>query len=166
MRGGFPEHHANPAIESEDFLRSYVATYLERDLRQLLQVSSLRDFERFVRAAALRTAQLLDRADLARDVGVSGSTAGAGLSALEASHQIVPLEPWFVNRTKALVKRPKLLPGVEPLSGRRRRRARVAVGDAGRVGGVGVTFGRRNLLSRARRHSLRIATERGTVGRA
>ena len=45
VRGGFPELYANPDIESEGFLRSYVATYLERDLRQLLQVSSLRDYE-------------------------------------------------------------------------------------------------------------------------
>ena len=108
VRGGFPELYANLAIESEDFLRSYVATYLERDLRQLLQVTNLRDYERFLRAAALRTAQLLNRADLARDVGISGSTAGAWLSALEASHQLMLLEPWFANRTKGLVKRPKL----------------------------------------------------------
>ena len=108
VRGGFPELYENMEIESEGFLRSYVATYLERDLRQLLQVSSLRDYERFLRAAALRTAQLLNRADLARDVGISGSTAGTWLSALEASHQLVLLEPWFANRTKSLVKRPKL----------------------------------------------------------
>ena len=108
VRGGFPELYENLAIDSEDFLRSYVATYLERDLRQFLQVSSLRDYDRFLRAAALRTAQLLNRADLARDVGISGSTAGAWLSALEASHQLVLLEPWFANRTRGLVKRPKL----------------------------------------------------------
>ena len=108
VRGGFPELYANLAIESEDFLRSYVATYLERDLRQLLQVTNLRDYERFLRAAALRTAQLLNRADLSRDVGISGSTAGAWLSALEVSHQLMLLEPWFANRTKGIVKRPKL----------------------------------------------------------
>ena len=71
-------------------------------------MARLRDFERFLRAAALRTGQLLNRADLARDAGVAGSTAGAWLSALEASHQIMLLEPWFANRTKGLVKRPKL----------------------------------------------------------
>jgi hypothetical protein len=60
-----------------------VATYLERDLRSQLQVSSLHDFERFVRAVALRSAQLLNRSELARDVGVSGSTAGVWLSLLE-----------------------------------------------------------------------------------
>ena len=108
VRGGFPELYANLEIDAEGFLRSYVATYLERDLRQLLQVARLRDFERFLRAAALRTAQLLNRADLARDTGVAGSTAGAWLSALEASHQVMLLEPWFANRTKGLVKRPKL----------------------------------------------------------
>ena len=108
VRGGFPELYENRAIEPEDFLRSYVATYLERELRQLLQVSSLRDYERFLRVTALRTAQLLNRADLARDVGISGSTAGAWLSALEASHQLVLLEPWFANRTRGIVKRPKL----------------------------------------------------------
>ena len=71
-------------------------------------MTNLRDFERFRRAAALRSGQLLNRADLARDAGISGSTAGAWLSALEASHQVMLLEPWFANRTKSLVKRPKL----------------------------------------------------------
>ena len=108
VRGGFPELHRNPEIEAEGFLRSYVATYLERDLRQLLQVSSLRDYERFLRAAALRSGHLLNRADLARDVGISGSTAAGWLGALEATHQIMVLEPWFSNRTKTLVKQPKL----------------------------------------------------------
>ena len=107
-RSGFPELYANPEIDARSFMQSYVATYLERDLRQLLQVSSLRDYERFLRAAALRSAQLLNRADMARDVGISGSTAGAWLSALEASHQLVLLEPWYANRTTSLVKRPKL----------------------------------------------------------
>lgn len=108
IRSGFPELWATPATDARDFLRSYVATYLERDVRQLLQVSNLRDFERFLRAAALRSAQLLNRADLARDTGVSGSTAAAWMSVLEASHQLLLLEPWFGNRAKSLVKRPKL----------------------------------------------------------
>ena len=108
VRGGFPELHENPAIDAQGYLQSYVATYLERDLRQLLQVASLLDFERFLRLAALRSAQLLNRADFARDVGVSGSTAGAWLSALEASHQIALLTPWYGSATVSLVKRPKL----------------------------------------------------------
>ena len=108
LRGGFPELIARPELDAAGFYRSYVATYLERDLRQLLQVTSLRDYERFLRACALRTAQLLNRAELSRDVGISGSTAGQWLSALEASGQVSLLGPWFSNRTKSLVKTPKL----------------------------------------------------------
>ena len=108
VRGGFPELHGDPAIDARGYLQSYLATYLERDVRQLLNVASLRDYERFLRVAALRSAQLLNRADLARDVGISGSTAAAWLAVLQASHQLVLLEPWYAHPTRSLVKRPKL----------------------------------------------------------
>ena len=108
LRGGFPELHERPDLDAASFYRSYVATYLERDLRMQLQVGNLRDFERFLRACALRTSQLLNRAELARDVGISPTTAGQWLSALEHSGIITLLEPWFSNATKALVKTPKL----------------------------------------------------------
>src|SRR5205085_4822999 len=84
------------------------ATYLQRDVRSLANVGNLRDFERFLRACALRSANLLNKADLARDVGISPSTANHWLSVLEASGQVVLLEPWFSNRTKSIVKSPKL----------------------------------------------------------
>ncbi|MBZ5499707.1 MAG: ATP-binding protein [Acidobacteriia bacterium] len=108
VRGGFPELHANPEIDSVAFYNSYLATYLERDVRSLANVTSLRDFERFLRACALRSANLLNKADLARDVGIAPSTANLWLSSLEASGQVVLLEPWFSSHTKSLVKRPKL----------------------------------------------------------
>lgn len=108
VRGGFPELHANPDIDLMAFYNSYIATYLERDVRALSNVGSLRDFERFLRACALRSANLLNKADLARDVGISPSTANQWLSMLEASGQAVLLEPWFSNRTKSIVKSPKL----------------------------------------------------------
>ena len=108
VRGGFPELNANPDIDPAAFYSSYLATYLERDVRSLANVGSLRDFERFLRACALRSANLLNKADLARDVGIAPSTAGLWLSTLEASGQIFLLEPWFSNKTKSLVKSPKL----------------------------------------------------------
>jgi predicted AAA+ superfamily ATPase len=108
VRGGFPELYANPDIDPVAFYNSYLATYLERDVRALANVGSLRDFERFLRACALRSANLLNKADLARDVGISPSTANQWLSMLETSGQAVLLEPWFSNRTKSLVKSPKL----------------------------------------------------------
>lgn len=108
VRGGFPELHANPDIDHVAFYNSYLATYLERDVRSLASVGNLRDFERFLRACALRSANLLNKADLARDVGISPTTANNWLSVLEASGQVVLLEPWFSNRTKSIVKSPKL----------------------------------------------------------
>lgn len=108
VRGGFPELYANQDIDSIAFYNSYLATYLERDVRSLANVGSLRDFERFLRACALRSGNLLNKADLARDVGISPSTANQWLSMLEASGQAVLLEPWFSNKTKSIVKSPKL----------------------------------------------------------
>jgi len=108
VRGGFPELYANQDIDAAAFYNSYLATYLERDVRSLANVGSLRDFERFLRACALRSANLLNKADLARDVGIAPSTANQWLSMLEASGQIVLLEPWFSNKTKTMVKSPKL----------------------------------------------------------
>ncbi len=108
VRGGFPELYGNPDIDAPAFYNSYLASYLERDVRSLANVGSLRDFERFLRACALRSANLLNKADLARDVGIAPSTVNQWLSVLEASGQVVLLEPWFSNRTKSIVKSPKL----------------------------------------------------------
>lgn len=107
LRGGFPELYQKPELDVSAFFRSYVVTYLERDVRTVLNVGSLRDFERFLRACALRSAQLLNKADLARDVGISPPTATQWLSVMEACGQAALLEPWFSNRTTALVKSPK-----------------------------------------------------------
>jgi predicted AAA+ superfamily ATPase len=108
LRGGMPELQADPSVEPLPFHHAYVATYLERDVRSLTNVGSLRDFERFLRASALRSANLLNKADLARDTGIAPSTANQWLSVLQASGQVAIVEPWFSNRTKSLVKTPKL----------------------------------------------------------
>ena len=70
-RGGFPELWTNSNMAVTEFYRSYLSTYLERDVRQLINVSSLRDFERFLRALAARNAQSLNKSELGRDVGIS-----------------------------------------------------------------------------------------------
>ncbi len=107
-RSGFPELWQRPDLDRDLWLSSYVATYLERDVRQVLDVGDLRDFDRLLRAAALRAAQLLSYADLARDVGIAPSTARRWLSVLEASQQVFFLEPYHRQRTKRLIKTPKL----------------------------------------------------------
>jgi predicted AAA+ superfamily ATPase len=108
IRGGFPELWQDVSRPVDLYLDSYIATYLERDVKQVLAVGNLRDFERFLRACALRSSQQLNKSELARDVGISVPTAGEWLSVLEALGQVYLLEPWFGNLTKRLVKSPKL----------------------------------------------------------
>lgn len=108
LRGGYPELCAASSMPVADYFRGYVATYLERDVRNLVQVGNLRDFERFLRLAASRSACLLNMSELARDVGVAASTAANWVSVLEASGVVQLLEPYFENLGKRLVKTPKL----------------------------------------------------------
>ena len=108
VRGFMPQLWKDPDLRPADYFSSYQATYLERDVRQLLNVSSLRDFARFMRASAVRSGQLLNKTELAKEVGVSNKTATEWLNVLEASNQITLLEPWFTNVGKRLTKTPKL----------------------------------------------------------
>ncbi|PIR16449.1 MAG: hypothetical protein COV46_08390 [Deltaproteobacteria bacterium CG11_big_fil_rev_8_21_14_0_20_49_13] len=108
LTGGFPELHAREDLRRDLFYQSYTATYLERDVRSILNIGQLRDFERFLRACALRSGQILNKSEVARDVGISPTTVGEWLSVLQASNQVVLLEPWFNNKTKSLIKSPKI----------------------------------------------------------
>lgn len=105
--GGYPEIHAR-GLEPSRFYGDYVATYLERDVRQALNVRSLRDFDRFLRLCATRTGQLLNMNSLASDIGASPHTIRAWLSVLEASNVIALVAPFYRNLGKRLVKTPKL----------------------------------------------------------
>lgn len=107
-RGMYPELWDNVAMPRADFYRSYFATYIERDVRQVLNISSLRDFDRFMRVCATRTGQLLNKTSIAKDVGVSPKTINDWVSILQASNQITLLEPYFKNIGKRIVKSPKL----------------------------------------------------------
>ncbi len=107
-RGQYPALWTGAVDDVELFYRSYVQTYLERDVRDLLNVGDLGTFRRFLQAAAARTAQLLNYSDLARDTGVSVNTAKQWLSVLQASGQVHLLPPYHANVTRRLVKSPKL----------------------------------------------------------
>lgn len=108
FKGGYPELHANPGIDSHYWYAAYLTTYLERDVRNILNVGSLRDFHRFLRSVAARTGQILSYSDLARDVGIAPNTAKKWISVLQASGQILLLEPYYRNVGKRLVKSPKI----------------------------------------------------------
>lgn len=108
LRGQLPELWRDRELPRVDFWRGYLATYIERDVRQLLNISSLRDFERFIRLCAAYNGQLLNKTELARGVGVTAKTIEQWLSVLHASNQIALLEPYFANLGKRVVKSPKL----------------------------------------------------------
>ncbi len=86
----------------------YVATYIERDVRQLINVRDLGTFQKFTRMCAARTAQLLNLSSLASDCGITHNTARAWLSVLEASYIVFLLHPHYRNLGRRLVKTPKL----------------------------------------------------------
>ncbi len=87
---------------------NYVATYLERDLRQLVNIRDLTSFRRFLRLCAGRTGQLLNLSSLANDCGISHNTAKSWISILEASYILFLLPPHHRNFNKRIVKTPKL----------------------------------------------------------
>ena len=106
--GGFPELYKNREIKTHFWYASYLTTYLERDVRNILNIASLRNFERFLRAVAIRTSNILSYSELARDVGISPNTAKSWISVLQASGQIYLLEPYHRNLGKRLIKSPKI----------------------------------------------------------
>jgi len=107
LTGGYPRI-PDRGLSPPEWLGSYVAGYVERDVRTLLNVGDLTTFQRFVELCAGRTAQLLNQSALAADAGVSQPTARAWLSVLEASFLIFRLRPFHANIRKRLVKMPKL----------------------------------------------------------
>ena len=105
--GGYPRI-LNDELDPTEWLGSYVATYLERDVRTLSRVGDLSAFQRFLELCAGRTSQLLNTSRLASDCGVSQPTATAWLSILESSFILFRLQPFHANLNKRLVKMPKL----------------------------------------------------------
>ena len=95
-------------LKPAEWFRSYVATYIERDVRSITNVGDLTTFQRFVERCAGRTAQLLNYSSLANDCGVSQPTARAWLSILETSFLVFRLPAFHANIRKRLVKMPKL----------------------------------------------------------
>ncbi|HTM64097.1 MAG TPA: ATP-binding protein [Gammaproteobacteria bacterium] len=106
-RGSFPAV-ITQNLDRDLFYSSYVQTYLQRDVRDLANVGDASIFLKFLRAAAARTGQLLNLSEIARDTGITPSTARSWLSILETSGIIYLLEPYHNNITKRMIKTPKL----------------------------------------------------------
>ena len=107
VRGFLPRLH-DSSVDPRDLYASYFATYVERDVRRLVNVRDTTKFETFVRLLAGRVGQLVNLSALAGDVGMSSTTLNGWLSALEASFVVFRLRPYHANLGKRLVKTPKL----------------------------------------------------------
>ena len=106
-RGGYPRIYERN-LPAQEWLADYTATYVERDVRQLVNVGDLLLFQTFLRLCASRTGQLLNLSSLAADCGISQPTARSWLSILEATYIVFRLPPFFANLGKRLIKTPKL----------------------------------------------------------
>ncbi|MBI1884555.1 MAG: ATP-binding protein [Chlamydiae bacterium] len=105
--GLYPRIH-DQHLEPREWIGNYIQTYLERDVRSVINIGDLESYRRFFSLCAGRCGQILDQASLANDGAVSHTTVGRWLSILEASFQIITLRPYFKNFNKRIIKRPKL----------------------------------------------------------
>lgn len=109
-RGGYP----TPALDSDSraarstWFAGYTKTYLERDLQDISSVTALPELRRLMRAACLRIGQLINQTELGRDVALAQPTVHRYLNLLEVSYQIVRVPAYSVNRTRRLIKTPKI----------------------------------------------------------
>ena len=107
LKGAYPALYDRELVPA-DWFANYVATYVERDVRQLIAVRDLGQFQRFMRMCAARSGQLLNLSALGADCGISSNTARDWISVLETSYLVTRLLPHHRNFGKRLVKTPKL----------------------------------------------------------
>ncbi len=107
FQGGYPEV-ISKRIAPPDWYAGYIATYVERDVRQLKNISNLSQFTKLLRLCAGRTGQLLNLTSLSNDCGIDQKTVAAWLSLLQSSYIVYLLKPYHGNFNKRIIKTPKL----------------------------------------------------------
>lgn len=108
VRGFYPELQVNQKIDQELWFSSYVATYIERDVRNIKQISDLNVFRTFVTLLAVRAGHLLNLSEVAKECGITQPTAKAWLGILESTRLVYLLRPYHRNISKRVVKSPKI----------------------------------------------------------
>lgn len=108
FRGCMPQMVIDPELSPDAYFGEYMQTYIERDIRELVEIRNESKFLKFVSCAAARTGQELNLSDIAKDVGIDAKTADSWLSLLVTSGLVYLLQPYSANTVKRIVKRPKL----------------------------------------------------------
>lgn len=108
MRGGWPELHAAPTLDSVRYLNDFIATFIEKDIVAAAGIEKRAAFSRALQLAAARTGQLLNHSDIAKNVGVDTTTVQAWISLLEQNGVVRILQPYHSNLNQRLIKTPKI----------------------------------------------------------
>jgi hypothetical protein len=108
LKGSFPELLTHRRINVDRWYQGYLQTYLERDIRGIHNIGSLREFERFLQLLAARSAQMLNYTTMASDLGVAVNTVRGWISVLESCRMIYLLPPYHANFGKRISKTPKI----------------------------------------------------------
>ena len=108
FRGSMPQMVVDETLTTESFFGEYVQTYLERDIRELIEIKNEHKFLQFISCVASRTGQELNLSDIAKDVGIDAKTCDSWLSLLVTSGIVFLLQPYSGNTIKRIVKRPKI----------------------------------------------------------
>ncbi len=107
FKGGYPRIYAKN-ITPQDFFPSYVQTYLERDVRSIINIKELSTFSAFIKICAGRIGQLFNASNIGNELGIDHKTVKSWLALLEASFVIYRLQPWHTNFNKRIIKSPKI----------------------------------------------------------
>ena len=108
FKGGMPEFYNNPSIDRNLYFQSYVNTYIEKDVRELVEISKLEQFKKFMVSIASRVGEQLNYSDISKDCGVSVPTVTSWLSVLVASGLVYLLEPYMSSELKRMTHIPKI----------------------------------------------------------
>lgn len=110
VRGGLPPAYLEKNSEARQaWFKGYVRTYLERDVRDLSRIQKLYEYQKYLSLLAFRSAQIFNKAEVARDCGIPYTTAGHFFDLLLATFQVFLVEPYFRNIGKRLIKSPKIM---------------------------------------------------------
>lgn len=108
LKGNYPELYSNEAIEPEDFFETYIKTYIERDIRELINVKDETKFLKFIESIAVRTGQELNINDISNSIEINNMTAQKWLSILVSTGLVYLLQPYSNNQVARIIKRPKI----------------------------------------------------------
>lgn len=107
-RGSYPELNSNPDLDWKLFYKSYLNTYIQRDIKDLNAVKNEMDFFKFLKRLAVRTSQVLNYSSISQELGISVPTIKSWVSILVSSNIIYLLQPYYSNLNKRLIKSPKV----------------------------------------------------------